>query len=229
MNYPSLVPDLPPDCPITPQAHRVCDQDGVTRVEVVRVWPEPSAWVHTFEEGWRPWRPEIHVQWADSPAEDNEYPGQDNVDWDVPLQPLLQAIPAAIRRVLAPLDDPHCWLALRLLYDVPEALDIASGVLCLAGLLAQQVDDADDREVACVALRAALRRPRKHLLPLAGLPERTALLRVLTRVEPRALSIPGPAMIRQVLTSEEPRVVKLLRHLPSIRADVLYVLDCPAL
>ena len=225
----SRVRDLPPNCPITPQAHRVLDQDGHPHVEVLRVWPEPAAWVHTPDDGWKPWRPEVHVQWADSPAEDNEYPGADNIGWDVPLLPLLQAIPVEVRAAVAPLDDPHCWLTLRLLHAVPAALDVVLATPCLGGLLAQHVDDTDDRDAACEALRAALRRPRKHLLPLAGLPERTALLRVLTRVEPRALSIPGPAMIRQVLTSEERRVVKLLHHLPFIRADVACVLAYPDL
>ena len=220
---------LPSDCPIVPEAHRIHDQDGVTRTEVLRVWPEPAAWVHTPSDGWRPWRPEIHVQWAETPAEDDEYPGVDNIGWDVPLQPLLRTIPADVRAALLPLDDPHCWLALRLLHDVPEALDIVRDIPCLGGLLAQHVEDAENRDAACEALRAALRRPRKHLLRQVGLPARKALLGVLKRLDPRALSIPGPAMVKQVLTSEERRVVKLLRHLPSTRADVLIVMQYPEL
>lgn len=220
--------DLPPNCPITPQAHRVLDQDDHTRVEVLRVWPEPAAHCHDGD-AWRSWRPEIHTRWADTPAEDDEFPGYDNIGWSHPLQPLLQAIPTDIRQAIAPLDDPHCWLTLRLLHDVPEALDITRDIPCLGGLLAQHVEDAADRDAACEALRAALRRPRKHLLPLAGLPERKALLRALGRLDPRTLSIPGPAMVRQVLTSEAPQVVKWLRHLPSIRADVVCVLGYPDL
>ncbi len=220
--------DLPDGCPIVSQAHRTRVVDGVTRIEALRIWPTPAAWAHTPTDGWQPWSPAIHVRWADSPAEDDEYPGADNVGWNLPLQPPLQAIPEHVRAAVAPLDDPACWLALRLLAAVPEALDVVRDIPSLGGLLAQFVE-AEDREAACEALRAALRRPRKHLLPLVGLPAHKALLGVLKRLDPKALSIPGPPMVKEVLTSAESQVVKLLHHLPAIRADVVFVLRYPEL
>lgn len=142
-------------------------------------------------------------------------------------QALAGAISDEVRAALEPQPAAVHGALLKLLRDVPEALSVVRDIPSLGGLLALYVDEAEERAVVCAELREALRRPRNHLLPLVGLPARRSLLRLLAKLEPRAIVSPGPKRIIAVLTSSEEPVRRWLQHLPRIRADVLYALALP--
>ena len=74
-----------------------------------------------------------------------------------------------------------------------------------------------------------LRGTRRDLLSSIGLPPERWALRTLRKLSPQALGYPGPDRLRHVFADETPRVQKLLRHLPRIRADIAELLDQPHL
>lgn len=225
------MPDVPAilaTAPIEPQAHRVRKIDSGQVVEAIRIWPCPGCW-RRDEAGWCERSTDLHVRWAEQTPEDDELPGQDAIGWNAPLRPLFELVPEDVRRVLMVQDDGVCWEALRLVHDVPELIDVARDIPSLAGLLAIHIERAEERDEACAELRHRLRGPRKRLLPLVELPARNSLLRTLAKLDPRALSNPGPHRVLQVLNSTDPDVVKLLRHLPRLRPDVMTVLRRPGL
>ncbi len=217
------------DCPIEPQAHRAYDLDGVQVTEVLRVWPRPSAFHRVGTGRWQPWDPAIDVRWAEAPAEEDERAGSDDVGWNIPLQALLARIPEPVRAALMALDDPACWLALQMLCEVPEALDVVREIPSLGGLLAHALADSCEHDLACDRLRAALKHPRRDVLPLVGLPPEPWMLKALKKLDPRALSTSDPNRVRQVFKTVDGEVLKLLRHLPFLRHDVLICLRRPGL
>jgi hypothetical protein len=191
--------------PIRPQAHRLIDIDGEQTMDVIRVWPEPACFRHTPFDGWLPRQPLLHVRLADEPPEEAEFAGDDEVGWSVPLSPLFAQIPAHVRDALAPQDVGVCWAVLRLAHDIPEVLDLVQDLASLGGLLALKADDHADRTGICGEIRAGLARPRRHLLPLVGLEPRERVVRILRRLDPWALSMPGPAWLKRVIRDDAGR------------------------
>lgn len=212
--------------PIRAQAHRVTTVDGERRVEVIRVWPGPACFRYTTESGWRPCRLDLHIRCADKTCQEATL---DDLGWDEPLGPLFTAVPTSVREVLRPQDVDVCWAALRLLEDVPERLDVLRDSPTLGGWLAVHVDDAADRAAACSELRKLSTRRRRVMLSLIGLPARKCNVRLLGRLDPWALSVPGPPYLADLINDRSPQVRKWLRHLPTIRADVAIVLREPVL
>ena len=215
--------------PIRPQAHRLMDFEGERTFDVIRVWPEPACFRHTPVEGWLPRQPLLHVRVAHEPPEEAEFAGDDEVGWSVPLSPLFAEVPAQVREALMPQDVGVCWSVLRLAHDVPEVLSLVGDLPSLGGLLALEADDHADRARICGEIRAGLALPRRHLLPLVELEPRERMLRILRRLDPWALGMPGPAWLKRVLGDETPRVRKWLSHLPRLRPDVMIVLGAPHL
>ena len=215
---------LLPSAPITPQAHRVVEVNGALVAEVIRVWPSPGCYRGILDGGWLERFPSLHVRWADVPVEEEECAGEDAIGWSRPLGPLIGAIPEDVRAALMVQDDAVCWAALKLLHDVPEAFDIAQGVPTLAGLLAMTLAESKDWATACDRTRGLLCRPRQHLLPVVRLPPLKSLLRVMARIDPTAVGIPGHRQVINLLKSEDRRVQKWLRHVPWVRHDVVLVL-----
>ncbi len=225
----SLLAKLLASSPIRPQAHRLMDVDGVRTMDVIRVWPEPACFRHTAWDGWQQRCPQLHVRLADEPPDDDESAGDDEIGWSVPLSPLFAAIPVHVRNALMPQDVGICWAALRLTHEVPAVLDLMRDLPTLGGLLAMKADDHADRTGIYGEIRVGLARPRKHLLPLVELEPRQRVIRILRRLDPWALGMPGPASVDRVLKDETPLVKKWLSHLPRLRPDVMIVLGASRL
>jgi hypothetical protein len=219
-----------PPPPIEPQARRAVAFDSRPELEVIRVWPRPSCWRFIPEAGWQERRPWIHTRFADDPW---PHRGEDDLpdlrSWVPRVEVLLEAVPRNVRKVLRPLEDGACWPVLKLVAAVPEIIALASDNLSLVALLALTAQAADAPDKTFDEVRTRLSGPRHQLLPLAGLPPSKTLLRVLKKLEPEALSRPGPEAVVELLRRPEPEVVKALRHLPAIRADLVQVLLAPEL
>ena len=225
-----LDPEAPLDtCPIPFQAHRLVSFGDVPELQAISIWPNPGAVAYTPEAGWEPLGLDVHVCYGhQDPTVEPAIP-KDVLGWSVPLGPLLATIPNTITAVVTDHHDDACWALLVLLHDMPEMLAVARDIPTLAGILALDClrprDGLERRE----RLQEALRKPRVHLLPLVGLPARKDLLRVLARLEPWALCLPGPQDVLRMLRTVSGRALKWLRHLPVIRADVVCVLLDPRL
>ena len=219
-----------PPPPIEPQARRTVLLDGRMVHEVIRAWPEPSCWRLTPLEGWVERRPWIHPRFADDP-----WPHRGKGDlpdlcgWEPRVEVLLQSVPRDVRQVLRPLGDEVCWAAMKLVAAVPKIIPLARDNLSLVTLLALTAEKPAHRVATFEGIRLGLTGSRRCLLPLAGLPPSRALLRVLAKLDPDALSRPGPDEVVGLLLSQEREVVKALRHLPAIRSDLAQVLLAPEL
>ena len=216
--------------PIEPQARRTVFLDGRRLHEVIRAWPEPSCWRLTPSEGWVERRPWIHTRFADDPW---PHRGKDDLPdlrgWEPRVEVLLKDVPDDVRKVLRPLCDKVCWAVLKLVAAAPEVMELAPDNLSLVALIALTAEEAEHPHRVFEQVRAGLAGPRRHLLPLVGLPASKALLRVLAKLDPEALSRPGPDEVVELLLNEEREVVKALRHLQAIRPDLVQVLLAPEL
>ncbi len=216
-------------CPIPFQAHRLVHFGGDPELQAISIWPNPGAVAYTPEAGWEPVGLDVHVCYAhEDPSLEPAIP-KDVLGWSVPLGPLLATIPDAITDLVNDHHDDACWALLILLHDMPEMLPVARDIPTMAGMLALNClrprDGLERRE----HLREALRKPRVHLLPLVDLPPRKDLLRILARLEPWALCLPGPEDVLRLLRTVDGTALKWLRHLPVIRPDIISILLQPLL
>ena len=217
-----------PAPPIEPQARRAVFLDKRMVQEAIRVWPAPSCWRWWPGQGWEERRPWIHPRLASNPW---PHPTKNDLTdlrgWKPRVELLLQDVPLDVRQLLRPLGDGVSWAVLKLVAAVPEITDLARDNISLVGLLALTAEGASEgffREI-----RALLELPRRELLPLLGLPPNRSLLRMLAKLGPDALSAPGPGAIVGLLGSPDRDLVKVLRHLPHIRSDLIQVIPDPEL
>ena len=221
------------DAPFVPQAYRVVrdDRDGAEYLEIIRLWPRPDAARRNATTGeWTRWTPTLHHDFLEHPMEDNEearYVG-DFWDWDIDVMELLRIIPKWVRRIIDAVSYHDYWPSLRLLHAVPDIADIFTSAPVLGAALALWVAEATDEEGALQRIREGLRKPRHHLLGLLDLPEERWALQVVSKLGVFSLHDPGLDGIRRLLTTDDPRIRKLLCHLPMLREDVLAMLLRPA-
>jgi hypothetical protein len=224
-----------PSPPIQPQARREHVQCGALVHEVIRVWPDPVCYRLLPGRSWQEYRPWLHTHLAEKPPPDLAHhnplhdDSNDTRAWEPRIEPLFKMVPEQIREALDPLCETICWAALKLLAAVPAALDLGRSNLSLTAMLALWAEKAPAPEAGFNEIRKKLRGPRRGLLPLIGLPASRALVRVLAKLDPFAVSVPGPDAVVELLLSEEPEVAKPLRHLHKIRADLIQVLGTPDL
>ena len=96
----------------------------------------------------------------------------------------------------------------------------------LGGLLAYRCAPRMATEPA-EEIRAALRLPRHHLLPLVDLPARKWLLKALRKTDPSCLLWSTPERVKEVLATPNKRVQRWLQHLPRLRLEDIEVLISP--
>ena len=212
----------PADCP------EAMARDPST-VLAMRVWPHPAwAW---WRPGQRRWFPgslgtpgAVLADPHEAHIDDHELDG-----WDIDVRTLMLAIPPEIRAAIRPLPKFYAWKALILLAAVPEALDLVRENPVLSGLLAIDqrrvfADEPFHSTTVRTDLLDALRRPRRSLLPLLGLPNAKWILRALERMPPEVLIGPMEEDLLDLLRSTDKEVQRRLQHLPHLPADVVAVL-----
>ena len=200
-------------------------EDGYPQlVHIVRGWPHLGAWSHGADlGGWAPTELLIPVDVADPGYEPDGFLFIG--DWSRPIEEVYRQIPEAIRAAVRPLPDIHQWWTLLLLSTVPEALELVQTRPILSGLLAYRCKPGS--ELSPEDLRPLIGQPRRRLLRLLDLPEKKWIVRALRRIQPLALLYPGPGAVVELLGSTDKRRVRLLQHLPDLRADVLRILRDP--
>lgn len=222
------LPAVLASAPIAVHALRLLAGDDweADAVDVLQVWPEPACWRYSVAEGWRVERcPSHHGCW-----DEDGHPFEVVDGWDLEVvDPLVAQIPAPVRAALSAFDGGLGWAVLRLLHDVPEALQHASDNPSLVGLVALQVDRAEQRDTACRELRGLLHEPPEQLLPLVGLPARRRMVHLLDKLDPYAVTMLGLWPVIELLSSSEPEVVDWLEELPEISRDAAVCMLMPAL
>ena len=216
-------------CPIPFQAHRFVSFGDEPELQAISIWPDPGAVAYTPEAGWEPLGLHVHVRYGHEEPEVEDPILNDVMGWSVALGPLLATIPDAISDVVTDHHNGPCWALLVLLHDMPEMLAVARDNPTLAGILALDCLRPRDGLERRNRLQKALRKPRVHLLPLVGLPPRKDLLRILARLEPWVLCLPGPQDVLRLLRIVDGTALKWLRHLPVIRADIVTLMLSPPL
>ena len=209
--------------PIPVDAYRVTPaEDGHPLiVTVVSAWPAPDCMVYGLRPGrWSRRSLVIPVQVLDEGFEPGDFIEMDG--WSRPIEEVLLTIPEQVRSAVRPLPACHQSYVLSLVAEVPDFLEMVQRNPVLAGLIAEHhhLTPAPPEE-----LREALRRPRHCLLGLLRLPEARWIVRALAKTAPFALLSPGTKVITQLFTSPDRQVRRRLQHLPTLRADVLSVLN----
>lgn len=221
------------NAPFAPQAHRVVrdDRDGAEYVEIIRLWPRPDAARRNATTGeWTRWTPTLHHHFLEHPMEDDEEARHvgDFWDWDIDVMELLRIVPKRVRGIIDAVSYHDYWPSLLLLHAVPDIADIFTSAPVLGAALARWVAEATDEEAALQRIREGLRKPRQRLLGLLDLPEERWALQVVSKLGVFSLDDPGLDSIRSLLKTDDPRIRKLLCHLPVLREDVLSMLLQPA-
>jgi len=127
-----LLPEEDPRIPLMPVQLKggLLFRYDDTRVERLRCWPNPTAWVSEDGENWREHRPEVDLSAVDYRRRPFTYQGLSEASaWSaVPEEVVHGVIDAHLLR--------HQWASLTLFSKVPEALSLVAEVPLLAAALA---------------------------------------------------------------------------------------------
>lgn len=213
--------------PFEPQARRVVVDagEGFEQLQILSLWP-PSAATCAGLDTWMTWIPVFHHQFVGHPLPDTEesrYAG-DFWGWDTELGSLVAWIPAGVRSALDEVPYHDYWASLTLVHSFPKARAVFEAAPVLGTALAHQLAAAEDPEEARERLRRRLHGPAHLLLGLVDLPPEPWAYDVMGRLGAHSLLHGGLGRIRAALTSDQPRIQRLLRELPRIREDVLSLL-----
>lgn len=217
-----------------------------TRVTVLRAWPDPRAWLRSAGQPWRGCRPGEPLLWRIGAATHPRFvergirrAGQlDDGDTLARLRAgltlrsqaardFLALFPERVLSLAGALPERH-WHLLALLARVPGADELAEGNLALAHAVASSwaFRSRPEPQPYRTARRIVqLRRPQ--IAEWLGFPARPAVVRVLAKVRPSALTVRGLHYLRRTLCSEP--IPKALLHLPSLDRCVLRIVTDPQL
>jgi hypothetical protein len=142
------------------------------------------------------------------------------------LELFMQQVPVPIRRRLIRFKERR-WHLYNLMARVPGALDLCDSNPAIAYMLASNwVFHQPAVKNGLRAARALVFKPQRNILQWLGFPPTESVRKILRKIEPESLSIPGLLRLRTRLRNGE--VVKLLAHLPCINAAILYATSRPA-
>ncbi len=92
---------------------------GYRATTLVRIWPAPQCLRYSACSGWEVASPVLFGSWED-PCSPFEGEG-----WDMDqIGSLISMIPVSVRTALAPFFGTSGWSVLRVLHEIPEALDL---------------------------------------------------------------------------------------------------------
>jgi len=142
------------------------------------------------------------------------------------LDQFMQLVPEPIRQRLEQFKERR-WHLYNLMARVPGAVDLCDSNPAIAYMLASNwVFHQPAVKNGLRAARTQVLKPQRQILQWLGFPPTESARKILRKIEPESLSIPGLLQLRTRLRSGE--VVKLLSHLPRINAAVLYAISRPA-
>lgn len=216
--------------PIDPQALRVGLTREGPRIEVLRLWPRPTAWVRSEGEFWLPLDPHVWLR----PGVQMHLPRHHARRWGPaasavwvppPSEIVLQVVPAEVLGVLDRLDPSLQFDALRLLDAAPQSCDLFEANPALAALLARSVPVELPSGFEEVADR--LHGRRIDLLELVGLPPRRWVERALRSLDPAALDGDSLAGVVDLIVRADRGVHRLLQHIRPLSRPVVEALVDP--
>ncbi|MCP4870334.1 MAG: hypothetical protein GY898_16645 [Proteobacteria bacterium] len=196
------------------------------RVEVLRLWPRPSAWARHEDQLWLPTDPEVLLG-PGLPQELDRYdPLRDCstcAQWvPSPADAARELVPADVLELVQRFDPSVQFDVLRLLEAVPWSRDLAADNPALAALLARSVPGelpAGFEEVGDL-----LQSRRTELLAYLDLPPRRWVERTLRAVRARDFDADLLAGLAALVGRADRGEVRLLQHLRPLRWHVLEVL-----
>lgn len=217
-----------------------------SRVTVLRAWPDPRAWLRTDGQPWRGCRPGEPILWRIGAAthprfversicragqlDDSDTLGRLRTGLTLRSQAARDFLAHFPERVLALAGAPpeRHWHLITLLARVPGADELAEGNLALAHAMASSwVFRPRSESQPFRSARRVVRRRRPQIAEWLGFPARPAVVRVLAKVRPSALTVRGLLYLRRTLCSEP--IPKALLHLPSLDRCALRIVTDPQL
>ncbi|MBI4026236.1 MAG: PcfJ domain-containing protein [Verrucomicrobia bacterium] len=221
--------------------------DGGSVCVLSRPWPTPLAWTKTCSNpAWLHVRPDISIHGGDlgasiqrmeTPAEKN---GQLVMPWffspldrNARLKTLAwlrwsEAVPRAIRDLIAPFPERHWHLLSFLARCGPAALDLAVANPALAYALASNwVFHRPGVQRPLRAARTLLQKKQREILGWLGFAESEAARNILRKVIPKACCVATLLYLRQSLRDSS--VTKALSHLPRLNAGAIRIATDPAI
>jgi hypothetical protein len=142
------------------------------------------------------------------------------------LEQFMQQVPAPIRQRLTRFKERR-WHLYSLMARVPGALDLCDSNPAITYMLASNwVFHQPAVKNSLRAARAQVLKPQRQILQWLGFSPTESVRKILRKIEPESLSIPGLLQFRTRIQIAAVR--KQLVHLPRINAAILYVLSRPA-
>ncbi len=218
------------------------------RVTVLRAWPDPRAWLRADGQPWRGCRPAEPLLWRIGAATHPRF-----VDRSMRMVRLLEGegdevlarlragltlrsqaardflarFPERVLSLAGALPERH-WHLITLLARVPGADELAERNLALAHALASSwVFRSRPESQPFRSARRVVRLRRPQIAEWMGFRGRPAVVRVLAKVRPIAVTVRGLLYLRRTLSSEP--IPKALLHLPSLDRCVLRIVTDPQL
>ncbi len=221
------------------------------RIFVISGGPRPQAWRKTVRKGWQAARPPVprHVV-RTSLRSDDGGPSWETLDglpvrgfqylfpfmetlsdaWygDQAWIAWLRGLDVEARRAVEPFNE-RTWHLLMLALRCPGAIDLIRSCPALAFALASSWVFRGERRVQrpLRAARSLVRKRQREIAGWLGFPETESGVRILRRVPTQEVAI-GPLLyLRDAMADEQ--VVRVLRHVPRVSAEVIRMASTPAL
>ena len=219
-------------------------------VVVMRPWPQPMAWCKRRAHNWQPTRELADAvvsaaRFFDVPAQapvepslpfalpDGQLtlPGVTREEWvarrlykeEVSQLNFVGLIPSEVRQELARYRSRR-WHLLSLFARCPGALDLSrSNPALLCALASNWVFHKPAVSQPIRAARNLVNRKQRVIQTWLGFPDSETVRRILSRIDPAALSVRRLLFLRSALA--DPACVKLLQHLPRINALALVLVS----
>lgn len=190
----------------------------------LRAWPFPAAWAHegTLSQ-WAPIRPRIGLSAI------LEQSSSGHLVTRTAYGRLLETIPEHIRSAVDGYPE-YAWSLLRLVFRAPRALQLVDDSPALAFAIAcgDRLGQVSREEVWARG-PTMLNEKRSEVLRWLGLPFSQSAVRIFSRVPVFACGTETLTKLSLLLRSEERRILRLLRHVPHVNADVVELLSAPEL
>ncbi len=197
-------------------------KDG--RMAALRGWPDPGAWVGRMDwASWLPWRSKIGMVEIERMARFGPERSRD------PCAQLLSAIPPDVGQAVVHFPE-YAFGILKLTWQEKRAVELVSSApsLAFAITVGDVIGGRPFEEMAIQGPKMSVKK-RVEIAGWLGFPATRGAVRILERVSHSALRVREIHRLREILQLGDPKVLKLLAHVPRVNPEVIGLVRDPEL